>query len=286
MKSQNIEKNTTLKPPPAKKYLVVDDDDNFRYLLLNLFEGEAEVLQGDNGKEALALMETNCFDVVLCDVNMPIMSGIEFCRKAMSIDIEFAKYTIILTGDRSGEVRSFCNRNKILLLYKPLSISALKASVKVLLMKNGGTQLIKEEAYMPFKSDRGCSLVAKPLSGNPESHKAPVQDRRQLERIKVSIPALILEAVHPIRELSTGTILDFSSRGIRFSVPKEARVEINTVSKINEFSVILTMPGASQPIIVKCRPNRILDSEREVQVGAVSVVTDVLNHINWQQYLH
>jgi CheY-like chemotaxis protein len=286
MKTQSIEKNTTLKTPTAKKYLVIDDDDNFRYLLINLFEGEAEVLQGDNGKDALALMETNCFDVVLCDVNMPIMGGIEFCRNAMSIDKEFAKYAIMLTGDRSGEVRSFCHRNSILLLYKPLSISALKASVKVLLMKNGDTHLIKEEAYKPFKSDSGRSFVANPLSRNPESHNAPVQDRRQLERIKVSIPALILEAGYPIRELATGTILDFSVRGIRFSVPKEARVGINTVSKINEFSVILTMPGASQPIIVKCRPNRISDSEREVQVGAVSVVTDVLNHINWQQYLH
>ena len=104
--------------------------------------------------------------------------------------------------------------------------------------------------------------------------------------ILISLPALILEARPQLRELSTGTILDFSSRGIRFSVPKEKRVEINTVSKINEFSVILAMPGASQPIIVKCRPNRISDSEREVQVGAVSMVTDVLNHINWQQYLH
>jgi hypothetical protein len=107
-----------------------------------------------------------------------------------------------------------------------------------------------------------------------------------LERIKVNVPALILEAGHPLRELSTGTILDFSSQGIRFSIPKEASGGINTVSKINEFSVILAMPGTSQPLIVICRPNRISDSEREVQVGAVSMVTDVLNHINWQQYLH
>ena len=278
MKSQSMEKNTILKTPPAKKYLVVDDDDNFRYLLLNLFEGEAEVMEGGNGEEALALMETNCFDVVLCDANMPIMGGIEFCKKAMRIDKEFAKYAIILTGDRGGEVRSFCHQNSILLLYKPLSISALKASVKILLMK--------EEANQLFESGRGRSLVAKTLSHYPESHKTPAQDRRQMERIKVSIPALILEAAHPIREISTGTIMDYSSRGIRFSIPKQASIGINTVSKINEFSVILAMPGASQPLIVKCRPNTISDSEREVQVGAVSMVTDVLNHINWQQYLH
>jgi hypothetical protein len=50
--------------------------------------------------------------------------------------------------------------------------------------------------------------------------------------------------------------------------------------------VIFAVPGTRQPIIVKCIPSRISDSEREVQVGAVSVVTEVLNHINWRQYLH
>lgn len=285
MKRQTIEKNTTLKPPP-KKYLVVDDDDNFITILLELFAGEAEVLQSGNGKDALALLETNCFDVVLCDVHMPIMGGIEFCRKAMSVDKEFVKYTILLTGDRSEEILSFCRQNEIRLLYKPLSISALEASVKVLLMENNGGQPMKVKAIKPFASDRGRSLGTKTLSLNPESHKTPAPDLRRLERKMVNIPALILEAQPQIRELSTGTLLDFSSRGIRFSVPKEARLGINTVSHINEFSVIFTVPDTRQLIIVKCRPNRISDSEREVHVDAVPVVTDVLNHVNWQQYLH
>ncbi len=285
MQFQTIEKNTILKPPLAKKYLVVDDDDNFRTLLLELFEEEAEVLQGGNGKEALALMATNCFDVILCDVNMPIMGGIEFCRKAMSVDKEFVKHTIILTGDRSEEILSFCRQNDIRLQRKPLSISALEASVKVLLMENNGSQLMQLKAIKPFDSDRGRSLGAKTLSLNPESHKTPAPDLRRLEQKKVNIPALILEAQPQIRELSTGTLLDFSSRGIRFSVPKEATLGINTVSQINEFSVIFTVPDTRQMIIVKCRPNRISDSEREVQVDAIPVVTDVLNHLNWQQYL-
>jgi CheY-like chemotaxis protein len=166
MKSQSIEKYEILKPA-MKKYLVVDDDDNFRNLLLNIFEGEAEVMEGGNGKEALALMETNCFDIVLCDANMPIMGGIEFCKKAMRIDKEFAKYAIIFTGDRGGEVRSFCHQNKILLLFKPLPISVLKASVKIL--------LTKEEANQLSDSHCGRLLVAKTLSHYPENHKTPAQ---------------------------------------------------------------------------------------------------------------
>ncbi len=63
------------------KVLVVDDYPMNRDLLKRILaEPEFEVVDAQDGLEALQLLSEQAFDVVLLDVMMPAMDGIEVCR--------------------------------------------------------------------------------------------------------------------------------------------------------------------------------------------------------------
>ncbi len=94
------------------------------------------------------------------------------------------------------------------------------------------------------------------------------QDRRRSERRKVALPAFIGDAHSDTRDFETGTVLDISLGGIRFSVPKGTTVELRTDGDRNEFSVIFTLPNNHWRTNVICRPQRIFESANNVQIGA------------------
>ena len=68
-----------------KKILVVDDDFLIRkwfVLLLKQSAGcEAEVLQAENGQQALELLREQPVDLVITDIKMPVMDGIGLIRQ-------------------------------------------------------------------------------------------------------------------------------------------------------------------------------------------------------------
>jgi DNA-binding NarL/FixJ family response regulator len=70
------------------KTILVDDHVMFRNGLKSLLEQEniAEIIgEASNGKECLKLLETCSPDIVLMDIDMPVMNGVETCEKALEI---------------------------------------------------------------------------------------------------------------------------------------------------------------------------------------------------------
>ena len=63
--------------------LIVDDSETVRIQLRRAFqEGEFDVLEAENGRIGLDVLKKNAsvIDVILCDVNMPEMDGLEMVR--------------------------------------------------------------------------------------------------------------------------------------------------------------------------------------------------------------
>ena len=75
--------------------LVVDDDYRWRYLLVSNLESYlgTEPLLATGGAEALGILTQRPIDVVICDLLMPEMDGLEFLKKARSL---FRRTKIIL----------------------------------------------------------------------------------------------------------------------------------------------------------------------------------------------
>ncbi len=65
-----------------KKILVVDDEESIHLLYREELEEEGyEVISAMDGEEALALFDESCPDLVILDINMPGMDGIEVLRQ-------------------------------------------------------------------------------------------------------------------------------------------------------------------------------------------------------------
>jgi DNA-binding response OmpR family regulator len=85
----------------ATKILVVDDDPIFVRLVNKVMTAEGyEVLEANDGQEALRVMYASKPDLVLLDVVMPKMDGFQVCSRIREVsDIP----VIMLTGQQTGE---------------------------------------------------------------------------------------------------------------------------------------------------------------------------------------
>src|SRR5690625_4041186 len=90
-----------------KKVLVVDDEERIRRLIqMYLAREEFEVEEADNGRQALEMALENDYDVILLDIMMPEMDGIEVCTELRK---EKTTPVIMLTakGEESNRVQGF-----------------------------------------------------------------------------------------------------------------------------------------------------------------------------------
>jgi two-component system response regulator AtoC len=69
----------------GKKILVIDDEENMRHFLTSLLTKEGyEVSLAADGLEGLQHIEEQIFDIILCDIRMPRMDGLEFLKNLQS----------------------------------------------------------------------------------------------------------------------------------------------------------------------------------------------------------
>lgn len=91
----------------ALNVLVVDDSDVIRRMILKTLR-LAEVSLGTtfeaaNGKEALEIIDSNWIDLVLADINMPIMDGLEMLRRLRASNVHVEIPVIVVTTEGSSE---------------------------------------------------------------------------------------------------------------------------------------------------------------------------------------
>ncbi len=87
-----------------KKILIIEDDKRLRLMFRRLLEKRvnAAIFEAENGVEGYKLYESEKPHLIFCDVEMPVMNGVEFVKKVRSIDKE--TYIIILTGYADREI--------------------------------------------------------------------------------------------------------------------------------------------------------------------------------------
>lgn len=106
-----------------KKLLVVDDENIIREGLKTMIDGSvsglAPVLTANGGEEALAVLERESIDILMADLHMPGMSGMELIRQARALDRRLI--IIVLSGYSEFEYAQSAIQYKVLhYLLKPV----------------------------------------------------------------------------------------------------------------------------------------------------------------------
>jgi len=83
------------------KFLVVDDSQTMRRIVNNALKniGYEDILEAEDGKDAIGKLYTEKVDFIITDWNMPNMSGLEF-TKAIRGDEQYAELPILMVTTR------------------------------------------------------------------------------------------------------------------------------------------------------------------------------------------
>ncbi|MDH3976083.1 MAG: response regulator [Deltaproteobacteria bacterium] len=105
-----------------ESFLIVDDDSRlsalYKFLITVKFEG-ALIKCAENGLEGLERAEESDYSLIISDIEMPEMDGIDFYKNLKKEYPFLAKKTVFITGSPSGTHLSYFEQEKRPWLPKP-----------------------------------------------------------------------------------------------------------------------------------------------------------------------
>lgn len=117
------------------KLLVVEDDDMIQEILVErLLLRDFEVVTADNGEDALSVAQQEQPDLILMDMSLPFLDGLEATRRLRAMDETRHIPIIALTAhamkeDREKSLAAGCDEFET----KPINFSQLMAKINALL---------------------------------------------------------------------------------------------------------------------------------------------------------
>ena len=119
----------SLPPVWHEQILVIDDDPAIAEFLKSLLSHTGQVDLAGNGSEGLKMVKERHYDAVICDVQMPVMDGMEFFRQASSFDPKISERILFFTGAPSPELVEFLRDRDLRVLIKPAPIREIVRKV-------------------------------------------------------------------------------------------------------------------------------------------------------------
>lgn len=90
----------------ANTILLIDDSPTLRAVLGTMLKAHGYlVIEAENGHTAMALIHRNDFDIVLCDINMPVMDGITFIKTFKQEPQMLNKPVLVLTTENTAKIK-------------------------------------------------------------------------------------------------------------------------------------------------------------------------------------
>lgn len=86
--------------------LVIDDNNDIRQYIRTLLQDKFYIFEASDGKEGLEIARKEVPDLVICDVMMPVMNGLEFTRQLKTQTVTSHIPVIVLTAKNLDEHRA------------------------------------------------------------------------------------------------------------------------------------------------------------------------------------
>ncbi|MES2691298.1 MAG: response regulator transcription factor [Bacteroidota bacterium] len=157
---------------PFKILVVDDEDDILEFIQYNLKKEGYEVHLAHNGQEAITVGKKIKPDLILLDVMMPVMDGIEACKQIKS-DKDFNKSFVVFLTARAEEYSEIAGFNAGADDYiaKPIKPRVLLSRINAILRRKNkevvdqklmaGDIIIDRETFLVYKGDAKIQLARK-----------------------------------------------------------------------------------------------------------------------------
>ena len=125
---------------PRGTVLIVDDSAMMRKIVLRML-GLADlhfdhILEAANGREGLELLKSNPVDLILCDITMPVMSGLEMLRQVQALGLAKNVPVVMITTEGCAEhVTAALALGATTFVRKPFTADEVKRKVCPLVAK-------------------------------------------------------------------------------------------------------------------------------------------------------
>ena len=138
------------------RILVIDDEKSIRKTLKDILEYEKyQVEEAADGVEGFNMLKSGKFDVVLCDIKMPKIDGIEVLEKVMQLNPEIPFVMISGHGTIETAVEAV-KKGAFDFIAKPLDLNRLLVTIRNAIDKNA---LVKETKVLKKKAAKSNVMI-------------------------------------------------------------------------------------------------------------------------------
>jgi two-component system, NarL family, sensor histidine kinase EvgS len=118
------------------KILVVDDEQGIRILYNAMLGNNYSIIEASNGQEALSIFKQQHPDLIITDLNMPVMNGLELIRelRACSREVRIVVAATFFPGEKAQMMEAGAD----VCLLKPVPFYTLEQTISNLLAVSNG----------------------------------------------------------------------------------------------------------------------------------------------------
>lgn len=155
-----------------KKLLIIDDEKSIRKALREILEYEKyQVDEAVDGSEGLSMIQKDKYDIILCDIKMPKMDGIEVLDKIMQLSCDTPVIMISGHGNIETAVEAV-KKGAFDFIAKPLDLNRLLVTIRNAMDKS---TLVTETKVLKKKVSKTFDMIGE--------SKAIVQIQAMIERV-------------------------------------------------------------------------------------------------------
>lgn len=118
-----------------EKLLIVENKQPLQLFLAQALSTFGETQTAANGQDALKKVRNNYFNLVISDINMPVMDGLDFFHRAVDIAPGIAKNFLFCARDMTPDAEILCNTYNIKFLKIPFALNQLHRTIKTIIEK-------------------------------------------------------------------------------------------------------------------------------------------------------
>jgi DNA-binding NtrC family response regulator len=154
------------------KILIIDDEKSIRKTLREILEYEKyQVDEAADGVEGLNMVQKDKYDIILCDIKMPKMDGIEVLDKVMALSVDTPVVMISGHGNIETAVEAV-KKGAFDFIAKPLDLNRLLVTIRNAMDKS---TLVTETKVLKKKVSKTFDMIGE--------SKAITQIKEMIERV-------------------------------------------------------------------------------------------------------